>query len=134
MLQESPANDGLLLFKFSKLTSRNNELVQKLPSYSPLLMHSCISVSSPRGFSLIRWSILIGCFNKTFCLVKYTVLWGKLWHAGKVLCITLFSHFETHKTVYKGKSNIWKQIPYDIVLDNVFKTNDSKNINLCSGN
>ena len=64
-LQEIPAKDGLLPFKFFKLSYRDT-------GYLPLLMRSCFPASAARGFCLIRYSILIGCFNKTFFSVKYT--------------------------------------------------------------
>ena len=68
-LQESPAKDGLLPFKFLKTLN----LSYRDTGYVPLLMRSCFPASAPRSFCLIRYSILIGCFNKTFCLVKYIV-------------------------------------------------------------
>ena len=114
-LQESPAKDGLLPFKFFKLSYRDT-------GYLPLLMRSCFPASAPRGFCLIRYSILIGCFNKTFFSVKYTVLRQKL-----TLRLTFSFLALCHK------NNIWKQILYN-VLYNAFRTNHSKNINLCSGN
>ena len=70
-LQESPAKDGLLLFKFPKLTCSDTE---QNSCYLPLLVRSSFPASAPRGFCLIRHSILIGCFNKTSCSVKYTAL------------------------------------------------------------
>ena len=70
-VQESTAKDGLLLFKFLNLSYRDT-------GYLPLLMRSCSTTSVPRGFCLIRYSILIGCFNKTLGSVKYTVLRQKL--------------------------------------------------------
>ena len=76
-LQERPAKDGLLLFKYLKLSYRDTEATSGyLPTSS--CARSCFSASAPRGFRLIRYSILIGCFNKTFCSVKYTVLQRKL--------------------------------------------------------
>ena len=114
-LQESPAKDGLLPFKFFKLSYRDT-------GYLPLLMHSCFPASTPRGFYLIRYSILIGCFNETFFSVKYTVLRQKL-----TLRLTFSFLALCHKKQYL------KKILYN-VLYNAFRTNHSKNINLCSGN
>ena len=71
-LQESPAKDGLLQFKYLILSYTDTEA--QLPTSS--CARSCFSASAPRGFCLIRYSILIGCFNKTFCSVKYTVLYN----------------------------------------------------------
>ena len=58
---------GLLRFKFPKLTYR------KFASYLPLLssIRSCLPASKPCSFWLIRYSILIGCFN--------TVPWISVW-------------------------------------------------------
>ena len=47
-------------------------------------MRSFFPASVPHDFCLISLSIVIGCFKKTFCLVKYTVLQGKTWHVGKL--------------------------------------------------
>ena len=70
-LQESPAKDGFLPFKIIKLSYGDT-------GYLPLLMHSCFPASAPCDFCLISYSVLLGCFNKTFCLVKYTVLRRRL--------------------------------------------------------
>ena len=53
-LQESPAKDGLLLFKYLKLSYRDTE--QQLATY----LSSCapVSLQASRGFCLIRYSIL----------------------------------------------------------------------------
>ena len=81
-LQESRAKDGLLLFKYYKLSYRNTESNIWLATYTSSCARSCFSASAPCGLCLIRYSILIGCFNRTFCLVKYTVLQRKLWRVG----------------------------------------------------
>ena len=111
-LQESPAKDGLLPFKFLKTLN----LSYRDTGYLPLLMRSCFPATAPRSFCLIRYSILIGCFNKTFCSVKYTVLRQKPRQVGTFSFLAL---------CYKGKSNIWKQILYD-VLYNVLKQTTEK--------
>ena len=53
-------------------------------------MHPCFPASAPRGLCLIRYQSLIGCFNKTFCSVKYTVLRRKLCYVGQLVFLTLF--------------------------------------------
>ena len=111
----------ILLIHYS--LSLNHDFTEPVFSHTSTAYDSCFPASAPRDFRSIRYSILISCFNKTFCSVKYTVLQRKLWDVA-------FS-FVAH--CYKEKSNIWKQIFYN-VLCNVFKTNNSKNINLCSGN
>ena len=74
-LQKSPAKDSLLLFKYLKLSYIDTDP----NSWLPTLCHALLfPASTPCGFCLIRHSILIGCFNETFCLVKYTVLQRKL--------------------------------------------------------
>ena len=40
-LQESPAKDSLLLFKFPKLTCRNNKQSSWLPAFSHALLFPC---------------------------------------------------------------------------------------------
>ena len=71
-LQKSPVKDGLLPFKFPKLTHTDTEPNSWLPTSSHALL---FPTSAPRGFCLIRYSTLIGCFDKTLCLVKHTVLY-----------------------------------------------------------
>ena len=74
-LLESPAKDSLLLFKYLKLSYIDTDPNSWLPTLSHALQ---FPASAPRGSCLIRHSILIGCFNETFCSVKYTVLRRKL--------------------------------------------------------
>ena len=90
-----------------------------LGSYLPLLMRSCFPASTPRGFCLIRCSILIGCFNKIVCLVKYIVLWQKLWRVRKLF---LSSHFATkERAIFENKFFT----TFFIIFS---KTNDSKKV------
>ena len=113
-LQESPTKDGLLSFKLPKLTRTDRPYrhwTKQLTTY----LFSCAPVSwwlasAPRGFCLIMYSILFGCFSKTFCLVKYTVSSKK---------------FDTQRKLFFPLA----LLP---VLYNFFKTNDSKNNNLYS--
>ena len=96
-LQERLAKDGLLPFKFPKLSCIDTEPNSWLPTSS----RSCFPASTSRGFCLIRHSILIGCFNKTFCSVKHTVLRRKLWQVSKLF---LYSHFATKKrAIFENK-------------------------------
>ena len=108
-LQESPAKDGFLPFKIIKLSYGDT-------GYLPLLMHSCFPASAPCDFCLISYSILIGCFNKTFCLVKYTVLRRRL----------------TRRLTSSFLGLCYKK--QHLKANSFFKSNHTKNINLYSGN
>ena len=44
-----------------------NVPLNQTAGYLPLLVRSYFPTSTSRGFCLIRYSILIGCFIKTFC-------------------------------------------------------------------
>ena len=50
-------------------------VLQELMNSSHELLFS--STSAPRGFCLIKYSILIGCFNMLFRSVKYPVFQQK---------------------------------------------------------
>ena len=93
----------------------------------PFSQLSCLATqnaSAPRGFCLIRYSVLIGCFNKVLRIsisVKCTILPGKKWY---------LNFFFPRTLCHRRRNNIWKQILH--ALYNFLKKlqNINKNISL----